>query len=72
MKKPLFLCLGAVLLSASGYAQKNKSGDQYSAYLFVYFTGNNKSEEALRFALSNDGYNYRALNNNNPVIRLKR
>ncbi|MCW3089415.1 MAG: beta-xylosidase [Ferruginibacter sp.] len=40
----------------------------YSAYLFAYFTGNSKSEEAIRFALSNDGYHYRALNNNNPII----
>ena len=42
-----------------------------SAYLFVYFTGNGPGEEAIRFALSNDGYNYRALNNNNPVISSK-
>ncbi|EHQ25005.1 family 43 glycosylhydrolase [Mucilaginibacter paludis] len=40
-----------------------------SAYLFVYFTGNDKSEEAIRFAISADGYHYRALNNNNPVIK---
>jgi hypothetical protein len=37
----------------------------YSAYLFVYFTG---ASEAIRFALSNDGKNYRALNGNNQVI----
>jgi alpha-L-arabinofuranosidase len=47
-------------------AQRNK--EPYSAYLFAYFTGNKKSDEAIRFALSQDGYNYRALNNNNPVI----
>lgn len=40
----------------------------YSAYLFVYFIGNNGDEEALRFALSRDGYHYNALNGNNPVI----
>jgi len=39
-----------------------------SAYLFTYFTGNGKGEEAICFALSNDGYNFRALNNNMPVI----
>ncbi|MFV8324435.1 family 43 glycosylhydrolase [Flavobacterium sp. ZS1P14] len=39
-----------------------------SAYLFTYFTGNSKEEEAIRFAISNDGYNFRALNNNMPVI----
>ncbi|MCU7550187.1 glycoside hydrolase family 43 protein [Chitinophagaceae bacterium LB-8] len=41
---------------------------KYSAYLFAYFTGNKISEEAIRFALSYDGYHYKALNNNNPVI----
>ena len=39
-----------------------------SAYLFAYFTGNDKSEEAIRFALSPDGYHYRALNGNRPVV----
>lgn len=41
---------------------------KYQAYLFAYFTGNAKSEEAIRFALSNDGYNFRALNGNKPII----
>ncbi|RYY29716.1 MAG: arabinosidase [Sphingobacteriaceae bacterium] len=39
-----------------------------SAYLFAYFTGNSKGEEAIRFALSPDGYHYKALNKNEPVI----
>lgn len=39
-----------------------------SAYLFVYFTGNAQTDEQIRFALSNDGYNYTPLNNGNPVI----
>jgi len=42
-----------------------------SAYLFAYFTGNSGNEEAIRFAVSNDGYNFRALNNNQPVIDSK-
>jgi hypothetical protein len=40
----------------------------YSAYLFAYFTGNDGTEEAIRFALSSDGYVYKALNNNLPVV----
>src|SRR3989339_23331 len=40
----------------------------FSAYLFAYFTGNSGNEEALRFAISNDGFTYKALNNNNPVL----
>ncbi|TPG71850.1 family 43 glycosylhydrolase [Hymenobacter nivis] len=39
-----------------------------SAYLFTYFTGNDKKEEAIRFALSPDGYHYTALNSDRPVI----
>lgn len=44
------------------------SGLKYEAYLFTYFTGNQQSEEAIRFAISMDGYHYRALNRNQPVI----
>ena len=40
-------------------------GENYRAYLFTYFT---VDDEAIRFAISNDGYNFRALNNNKPVI----
>ena len=44
---------------------------QTDAYLFAYFTGNGPGEEAIRYALSTDGYNYRALNNNQPVLDSK-
>lgn len=44
----------------------------YVAYLFAYFTGNKIEEEAIHFAISNDGYNYMALNNNLPVIDSKK
>ena len=40
----------------------------FSAYLFVYFTGNSNDQESIRFALSNDGYTYKALNDNLPVL----
>ena len=44
---------------------------EYIAYLFAYFTGNRVEEEAVRYAISNDGYNYHTLNNNQPVIDSK-
>lgn len=47
---------------------QNGKKTPFSAYLFTYFTGNSKSEEAIRFAISKDGFTYRALNNNEPVI----
>lgn len=37
-------------------------------YLFCYFVGNKPHEERIHFAVSEDGYNFRALNNNQPVI----
>lgn len=43
-------------------------GVEKPAYLFAYFTGNGPGEEAIRFALSDDGFNYRALNLNKPVL----
>lgn len=43
----------------------------YKAYLFTYFTGNNVEDEAIHFAISPDGYNYYALNNNKPVLNSK-
>ncbi|HVV06410.1 MAG TPA: hypothetical protein VHC96_19395, partial [Puia sp.] len=42
--------------------------NKYTAYLFTYFTGNTGSEEAIRFAISGDGYHFRALNDNQPVL----
>ncbi|QNA46257.1 family 43 glycosylhydrolase [Lacibacter sediminis] len=42
---------------------------QYNAYLFTYFTGNAKADEQIKFAISKDGYNFRALNGNKPVIQ---
>lgn len=47
------------------------SSNDDGGYLFVYFTGNDISEEAICYAISSDGYNYQALNNNNPVIDSK-
>ncbi len=40
----------------------------FGKYLFVYFVGNGEGEERLHFAVSEDGYNFKALNGNNPVI----
>lgn len=45
---------------------------QTDAYLFVYFTGNGPGEEAIRYAVSTDGYHYRALNDNQPVLDSKK
>jgi hypothetical protein len=60
------------LIPLALFAQnRSKSDKKLSAYLFVYFTGNNKDQEAIRYAISKDGYNFKALNHNNPVINSK-
>ncbi len=41
---------------------------QKGKYLFCYFVGNEPQEERIHFAVSEDGYNFTALNNNEPVI----
>ncbi|MDE3236662.1 MAG: family 43 glycosylhydrolase [Bacteroidota bacterium] len=66
----LLLVIFLAFLSSHVSAQKTNvsGGRQYSSYLFVYFTGNDKAEEQIRFALSTDGYHYRALNHNQPVV----
>nr|WP_294928032.1 hypothetical protein [uncultured Flavobacterium sp.] len=43
--------------------------NKYSSYLFAYFTAsNNKDDEQIRFAVSDDGYNFKALNSNQPIL----
>ncbi len=38
-------------------------------YLFCFFVGNMPEEETVHFAVSSDGYNFEALNKNEPVIK---
>ncbi|WP_423130445.1 family 43 glycosylhydrolase [Gaoshiqia sp. Z1-71] len=74
-QKKQFTVLIALLLAVfalfSSCNQPESAGDELSAYLFVYFTGNGPGEEAIRFAVSMDGYNYRALNHNEPILDSK-
>lgn len=44
---------------------------ELTKYLFCYFTGNLPEEEAVHFAVSADGYHFKALNYNRPVIKQK-
>ena len=53
-------------------AQTEKKKEKpYAGYLFTYFTGNHISEEAVCYAISEDGYTYKALNDNKPVMDSK-
>lgn len=37
-------------------------------YLFVYFTGNEPRQEQIRYAISDDGFNYTPLNGGKPIV----
>lgn len=50
----------------SGFAQPVESLS--GKYLFCHFVGNGEGEERIHFAVSEDGYNFRPLNGNKPVI----
>ncbi len=39
------------------------------AYVFCYFVGNEVDEQTIHLAISMDGYNFEALNNNEPIIK---
>ncbi|BAV07335.1 Glycosyl hydrolases family 43 [Filimonas lacunae] len=51
-------------------AHANKKAPLYEGYLFAYFEGSGPKtlQEQLRFAVSADGINWKALNQNEPVL----
>ncbi|RKR04736.1 glycosyl hydrolase family 43 [Flavobacterium sp. 90] len=78
MKRLQFCLVSFLLFFTFLQAQNNTKGippviaeKDLTAYLFVYFTGNNVEEEAVRYAISADGYHYYNLNNNQAVIDSK-
>lgn len=66
----LFSCLMALFCDARVVSDKASDKDCV-AYLFTYFTGNHISKEAICFAVSTDGYNFKALNGGKPVLDSK-
>ena len=74
MKKRNILVFLTLLCSCTLYAQHYRYGPtekDYVAYLFTYFKGNDVKQEAINYAVSTDGYNYYALNYNEPIIDSK-
>ena len=68
MTKKITTLLAATAIASGVACASQNAEDQYAAYLFTYFTGNHISEEAICYAVSNDGYNFRALNGGNPIM----
>ncbi|MBL3655842.1 family 43 glycosylhydrolase [Fulvivirga sp. 2943] len=63
----LVLWLGVVAV----FTACSKDEPKYAGYLFAYFTGNGPGQEQVHYAISKDGYNYFALNHNQPIIDSK-
>jgi|GEM_PF-2505170 len=62
------LLLSFVALEVLFIAHSIHGSDTFVGYLFTYFIGNSGNEEAIRFALSDDGHTFKALNENKPVL----
>lgn len=69
-----FFALLIITSSSNAIAQQRPAvvDKDYVGYLFTYFTGNDVKDEAIKFAISLDGYNFKALNGNEPVIDSKK
>src|SRR5690606_5593128 len=74
MKKiKTIVLLSFLFLSSTSLSAQNKDNTlekDLTGYLFTYF-GGDENGEAVRFAISLDGYNYFSLNDNQPVLDSK-
>ncbi|MBQ8607780.1 MAG: glycoside hydrolase family 43 protein [Bacteroidaceae bacterium] len=71
MKKKNLLRLGALCLAmavSGGMAAQKKQASPYDTYLFAFFSDNSPYGEQVRYAISDDGFNYTALNEGRPVV----
>lgn len=66
IKKLIGAATVALLCAAPHNVQAQKS--PYSSYLFAFFSNNSPYGEQIRYALSDDGYDYRSLNEGRPVV----
>ncbi len=64
MKKTI-LFLSLLLTAMSGMAKKS---EPFSKYLFVFFSNNTPEGEQIRYAISDNGFDYTSLNDGKPVV----
>lgn len=62
MKNSTLLSLIFLASSLTASAQK------YTSYLFAFFSNNSPEGEQIRYAISDDGFNYTSLNDGKPVV----
>lgn len=69
--KRFYVLLALVLTFCTGIAAKDKGGEAMTSYLFCFFSNNTPDGEQIRYAISDDGFNYRSLNDGKPIISSK-
>ena len=60
--------LAATLGAMAPVLAQTAEPSPYSSYLFAFFSNNSPYGEQVRYALSDDGYNYTSLNQGHPVV----
>jgi arabinoxylan arabinofuranohydrolase len=65
----LIIILVSVFTQAN-FAQKKSNEQKFDGYLFAYFEGSGDPmrQEQLRYGISTDGFNWSALNYNQPIV----
>ena len=64
----VFMAIAMVITMLPLGALTSFADNERDNYLFSYFTGNAYEQQRIRFALSEDGTSYNAINKNDPVI----
>lgn len=69
MRKRIAVWLTAAALGSMPAAKaQTAEGLPYTTYLFAFFSNNSPDGEQIRYALSDDGFNYTSLNEGRPMI----
>lgn len=64
-----YIIVALIVSSISVFAKEKVASDTTAvAYLFAYFSDNSPDGEQVRYALSQDGFNFKPLNGGKPVI----
>lgn len=63
------IAIGALMaMPAIGMQAQEKADTPYSSYLFAFFSNNSPDGEQIRYAISDDAFDYRSLNEGRPVV----
>lgn len=69
MKLLKTLAIGVLMAAPALQTQAQEAGKSpYSSYLFAFFSDNSPRGEQVRYAISDDGFDYKSLNFGRPVI----